>query len=45
MNNLKQRLQQKTTHLSCDILTPEEAHISSGILKKGWKTIIKKKYI
>ncbi|WP_308788912.1 IS3 family transposase [Prolixibacter denitrificans] len=29
-------------HLSCNMLTPEQAHLRSGTLKKRWKTYYKK---
>ena len=29
-------------HLSCDMLTPEVAHLTSGRLKKRWKNYYKK---
>lgn len=32
----------KRPHLSCDMLTPEEAHLTSGILKRRWKNYYKK---
>lgn len=32
----------KRPHLSCDMLTPELAHVSSGTLKKRWKNYYKK---
>jgi putative transposase len=33
----------KRPHLSCDLLTPEEAEKQSGLLKKRWKKYVKKK--
>lgn len=35
----------KRPHLSCDMLTPETAHISSGKLKRRWKNYYKKQVI
>lgn len=32
----------KRPHLSCDMLTPEQAHFSSGELKRRWKNYYKK---
>lgn len=29
-------------HMSCDLLTPNEAHLQTGILKKHWKSYYKK---
>lgn len=29
-------------HLSCDMLTPDEAHLQSGLLKKHWKSYYSK---
>jgi transposase InsO family protein len=30
-------------HLSCDMLTPEKTYLTSGVLKKRWKTYSRKK--
>ena len=32
----------KRPHLSCDMLTPEVAHLNSGILKRRWKNYYRK---
>lgn len=32
----------KRPHLSIDMLTPEKAHLSKGILKRRWKNYYKK---
>ncbi len=32
----------KRPHLSCNMLTPEAAHLSSGRLKRKWKNYYKK---
>jgi len=37
-----QKYNEKRPHLSCDMLTPEVAHKSSGRLKKRWKNYYKK---
>lgn len=37
-----EKYNQKRPHLSCDMLTPEAAHINRGILKRRWKNYYKK---
>ena len=35
----------KRPHLSCDMMTPEQAHLKSGYIKKRWKNYYKKPVI
>ena len=35
----------KRPHLSCDMMTPEQAHVKSGVIKKRWKNYYKKEVI
>jgi transposase InsO family protein len=37
-----EKYNKKRPHLSCDMLTPELAHLSSGTLKRRWKNYYKK---
>jgi len=32
-------------HSSCDMLTPQTAHLQTGVLKKRWKNYYKKKEV
>ena len=32
-------------HSSCDMKTPDEAHITKGVLKRKWKNYYKKKEV
>lgn len=35
----------KRPHLSCDMMTPEQAHLKSGVIRKRWKNYYKKEVI
>ncbi len=37
-----EKYNKKRPHLSCDMLTPEAAHLSSGKLKRRWKNYYRK---
>lgn len=38
-----EKYNRKRPHLSCDMLTPDQAHISSGKLKRRWKNYYREK--
>ena len=42
LKNSIEKYNNRRPHLSCDMLTPEEAHLRSGKLKKRWKNYYKK---
>ena len=45
LDNAIEKYNNKRPHLSCDMITPELAHLSSGKLKKRWKNYYKKQVI
>ena len=42
LNKAIEKYNQKRPHLSCDMLTPEVAHLTSGTLKRRWKNYYRK---
>jgi len=42
LNKSIERYNNERPHLSCDMLTPNQAHLSEGKLKRRWKNYYKK---